>query len=236
MDGVTFKAESTHFIDGWATPPEFSGGEGDSADELSAVMEDIRWSAAPSPVTFSIEGLDPGATVEVQILVNEGDDRNRRWDIAVEGRTGSGRLYFRGMPRRFGRRVEPRKNSFVYRFEAQPSGDGILNVEMQQDIGGEPSPGGDNNPILQGVIVHRAGAPRQFQITDIVRSEAELTITWSSVAGREYSVEYSDDISKPIWIELDDGVVGEGDETSFTDDFAPRVGAANGWYRVRDNN
>ena len=51
------------------------------------------------------------------------------------------------------------ENSFAFVFDAMPSADGILNIVMQQHIGGEDPPGGDNNPILQGVIVHGGDAP-----------------------------------------------------------------------------
>ena len=64
-------ATDTHFIDGWAPAPSFTGGEGNSADNLAAVMEDIRWSAAPAPVTANVSGLDAGGLYELQILVNE---------------------------------------------------------------------------------------------------------------------------------------------------------------------
>jgi hypothetical protein len=238
QDGVTYRAESTHYINGWAGPPNFSGGDGDSADELAGIMEDIRWSAAPSPVLVDIEGLNPGATYEVQLLVNEGADRNRRWDIGigidpdielvVDDFTSEG---CRGDS---GGTWSP-DNSFVYTFEVMPSADGIINIVMQQHIDGEDPPGGDNNPILQGVIVHKAGAGTLFQITNIDKSPNEITLTWASLPGREYSVEFIEDFSEDIWIELDDGVQSEGEETSFTDDDTARTGLPEGWYRVRDN-
>ena len=41
----------------------------------------------------------------------------------------------------------------MYTGEFPGPADGTLNIEMAQDLGGE-SPEGDNNPILQGIIVH----------------------------------------------------------------------------------
>ena len=46
-------------------------------------------------------------------------------------------------------------NSFAYSVDVDSGDDGIINIVMQQQIGGDPPPGGtDNNPILQGIIVH----------------------------------------------------------------------------------
>ena len=47
-------------------------------------MRDIRWNGAPAPVTIDISGLFPGTVYEIQLLFNEGADRDRHWDIGVE--------------------------------------------------------------------------------------------------------------------------------------------------------
>ncbi len=151
-DGVIVDLTSTHFIDGWAAAPNFTGGEGNSAENLAFIMEDIRWSAAPSPVTMDISGLDGGGLYELQILVNEGGDRDRHWDISVndvlvvddftsEG-TNEGDDFYTG------------ENTFVYSGEFEANNAGELNVIMQQHIGGQDQLGSDNNPILQALILH----------------------------------------------------------------------------------
>ncbi len=151
-DGVTVDLTSTHFIDGWAAAPAFNGGDGNSAENLAAMMEDIRWSQAPNPLTMDVSGLDAGGLYEIQILVNEGADRDRHWDIGVndvlvvddftsEGTNEDPDVY-------------DSDNSFVYVGEFEASPDGELNVVMQQHIGGQDQMGADNNPILQAFIVH----------------------------------------------------------------------------------
>ena len=56
------------------------------------------------------------------------------------------------------------------------------------------------------------------------------TLSWSSRNGSIYAVDFSDDFK--AWIELDDGIVADGDSTSFTD---TRVdGVLRRFYRVRD--
>ena len=164
--GVKYFSTSTHFIDGWAAPPIFTGGEGDSADNLAAIMEDIRWSAAPAPVTVQLEGLEPDALYKVQLLVNEGGDRDRRWDIGV-GEDIDGELALviddftseGDTEDEEGKNIWTDENSFVATFNAPASGDGKLAVVMQQHIDGQDPPGGDNNPILQGVIISSTEPP-----------------------------------------------------------------------------
>ncbi|MFT5190404.1 MAG: hypothetical protein ACI9DF_003159 [Verrucomicrobiales bacterium] len=151
-DGVTVDLESTNFIDGWAAPPTFTGGDGDSANNLSAIMEDIRWSAAPSPVTMDISGLANGGLYELQILVNEGGDRDRHWDISVNDVLAVDDFTSEGTNE--DPDVWSPENSFVYVGEFEANNDGQINIIMQQHIGGQDQLGGDNNPILQALVVH----------------------------------------------------------------------------------
>ncbi|HAA87498.1 MAG TPA: hypothetical protein DCE22_04525, partial [Verrucomicrobiales bacterium] len=85
-DGVSITTTTTNFIDNWsngANGPAFTGLDADSAANLSEIMRDIRWSAAPSPISIDITGLVSGSIYNVKLLFNEGADRNRGWDIAV---------------------------------------------------------------------------------------------------------------------------------------------------------
>ena len=79
------------------------------------------------------------------------------------------------------------------------------------------------------------GGPALFEITRIAHSGTETEITWNSRNSKEYSIEFREDLAQGVWIELDDGVVSEGDSTSFTDDDAGRAALADGYYRVREN-
>ena len=79
------------------------------------------------------------------------------------------------------------------------------------------------------------GGRLPFQINAIGRTAEGVTLSWPSRANKEYSVEYAQPLSGDSWIELDDGVAAEGDETSWTDDDAARVALPEGWYRIREN-
>ena len=53
---MTVDIMAANFIDGWAPAPAFTGGQGNSADNLAEVMSDIRWNGAPNPVTMDVSG------------------------------------------------------------------------------------------------------------------------------------------------------------------------------------
>ena len=81
----------------------------------------------------------------------------------------------------------------------------------------------DNLVISLGTL----GAP--FQITNIDKQGSEVTLTWTSSPNRVYLVERSESLENDevdsnrdgdigFWEEIDDGVLSEGDETTFTDE------------------
>ena len=84
---------------------------------------------------------------------------------------------------------------------------------------------------IQGLLTGSDGAP--FQVTKIVRSPEEITLTWGSTLSGTYLIDYTADLSNPEWIELEDGIPSEGDETEFTDDDPEHVALPEGYYRIR---
>ena len=56
-DGVSVTSTSTHTIDNWSGGPSFTGDDADSVSNLSEVMRDIRWSAAPNAVLVSVSDI-----------------------------------------------------------------------------------------------------------------------------------------------------------------------------------
>ncbi|HIE64653.1 MAG TPA: hypothetical protein EYQ01_02335, partial [Nitrospira sp.] len=151
-DGISITTTSTHTIDNWSNGgggPSFTGDDADSVANLSEVMRDIRWSAAPSPVTIDITGLNAGSIYNVQLLFNEGADRNRGWDIAVNDELVVDNITSEG-----GDGFWSPENSFVYSGNFSATDDGTLVIIMQNQLGGEPPVAADNNPILQGIVLN----------------------------------------------------------------------------------
>ena len=226
--GVTVTTTATNAIPSWATPPQFTGGDATSTDNLGIIMQSIRWNPAPGPVTVDISGLNPGATYEIQLLSNEGGDRNRHWDIAVEDELVVDNYTSEG---RESIGIWTPNNSFAYVGEFEAPADGILNILMQQHIGGLDPRGADNNPILQGVIVTETGPDTPFVITNLDYDPATGTsiLTWNSRPGANYILEFSTTLLAP-WIEIDDSIPSQGEATTFQDPIK-QTGPV-GFYRV----
>jgi hypothetical protein len=239
INGITVTTTATGQIANWATPanggnvsPEFAGADQTSTDNLEVIMESIRWSLNPSPLTVDVSGLNPGTTYEVKLLTNEGGDRSRQWDIAVEGElvvdnyTSTGReVVDTWTP----------NNGFAYVGEFEAPGDGILNILMQPDIGGVGLRGADNNPILQAIIISEAGPGIPPTITNLDHDPAtgQSTLTWNSLPGVQYTLEFSSNLEDP-WVEIVDGIPSQGESTTFQDPF--QQNNPKGFYRVRGTN
>ena len=227
--GVTVTTTAANQITDWATPPEFTGEDATSTGNLATVMASIRWNGAPDSVTVDIAGLNPGAKYELKLLTNEGRLRLRNWDIAVEDElvvdnyTSSGKESLGAWTI---------NNSFAYVGEFEAPADGILNVLMQQQIGGIEARPGDNNPILQGVIVTETGPGTPLAISNIDYDPATGTsiLTWNSRPGANYILEFSTTMIEP-WDEIDDSIPSQGETTTFEDPF--KQNGLLGFYRVR---
>jgi hypothetical protein len=65
--GVTVQAQNV--IASWGDPLNFGSSTSDNA--LESIMQSIRWSANPAPVSVSMDSLFPGATYRLQLLFHE---------------------------------------------------------------------------------------------------------------------------------------------------------------------
>lgn len=158
-DGVTAEITATNSIDDWSNAPDFEGSDPDSVENLSLIMQDIRWEGAPNSVLIDVTGLNSGQNYEIQLLFNEGADRNRVWDIAVNEELAVDNISSEGIYGGDDEGVWDTNNSAVYKGTFAASGDGELNIDMAMDLGGEPQEGADNNPIIQAVIISTVGDP-----------------------------------------------------------------------------
>lgn len=160
IDGVLFQTDNNaisnvqvtaaNSITDWAQRPTYSGTDQVSADNLEMVMQDIRWAESPATLNLDIGGLTPGTAYRLQLLVNEGSDRDRHWDIAIEGELAVDD--FTSM----GDGVWTINNGFCYETTfTLPTGDTELNVLFAEDIGGQAAQGSDQNPLLQAFILSR---------------------------------------------------------------------------------
>jgi hypothetical protein len=71
--------------------------------------------------------------------------------------------------------------------------------------------------------------PGEIRASITLAPNRDAVITWSSVVGRSYRVEFTDNLTTPTWTALP-AVTAVSELTSFTDSF---TGAAQRFYRVR---
>lgn len=180
VNGVLFRTDKSppanvtviaaNAIDGWASRPDYEGLDQASSDNLELIMQDIRWSPAPDGLIVEVNDLSPGVEYELQMLFNEGQNRDRRWDIAIGGELAVDDFSSAGQG------SWNSNNGFAYLAPfSLPAGESTLHVEMRQHLGGQIAMGSDNNPILQAFTVSEitvpptpqslALAPREFFAT-----------------------------------------------------------------------
>lgn len=75
--------------------------------------------------------------------------------------------------------------------------------------------------------------PPSFEILGITHGAGSTTatVTWTSTAGRTYAVDWSGDLK--VWFELEDGISGFADHTTFQDNTVPATSERR-FYRVRE--
>ena len=158
--GITVSTGLVNQIDGWTAAPAFVGGTPGSAANLGEIMSDIRWAnnGAAQVLDVNIIGLNSNVTYNIQLLFNEGADRDRRFDIAINGLLAVDDMSSEGGDGLWGP-----NNSFAYSGDFNTGAGTSLNIAL----GAEPFPGdpnntapagADSNAILQGIIIHEAAS------------------------------------------------------------------------------
>jgi hypothetical protein len=107
--------------------------------------------------------------------------------------------------------LDPRLSD-LSRANDDPDGDGLTNIQEFR-AGTDPT-----------------SASNRFRITTIARSGSDRLITFASVAGKTYRIEYKDDLLGASWILLQDQVSASGASTQITDSSA--VALTHRFYRV----
>jgi hypothetical protein len=148
--GVSVTTTAANQINNWTGVQNYTGADAASATNLAEVMRDIRWNGNPNPINVDITGLVPGQSYNVQLLFNEGANRDRWWDIAVSGNLVVDNFSSEGES------VWTNSNGFAYTGDFTANGAGVIDISMAANLGGDDrslAPGADANPILQGVVV-----------------------------------------------------------------------------------
>ena len=103
-------------------------------------------------------------------------------------------------------------------------GDDSFNFGISARVGGA-----NQDLFIDNFVLSLGTLGTPFQITDISKEGTEVAITWASSANRIYKIERSESLENDdvdsnrdgevgFWEEVDDGILSEGDETTFTDE------------------
>ena len=82
-------------------------------------------------------------------------------------------------------------------------------------------------------------APGELKITAVSSTGSadqlsSLEITFTSVAGGVYAIDYKESLDQESWSEIDDAVAGETQSTTWSNDNELQLARRSGFYRVRD--
>lgn len=92
-------------------------------------------------------------------------------------------------------------------------------------------------PAVESRYNDLTGGGSEFTITNIVYDDSvpEVRITFTSVNGRSYALETTTDLSAEIWLELDDAIDGQADQTTVAvgAPFIPGPDSLRRFFRIR---
>ncbi|PAY21344.1 hypothetical protein CKO51_01835 [Rhodopirellula sp. SM50] len=163
VTGIGYSA--TNEILNWQTPDY---GTTTDDNNLESIMQSIRWSSTPEPLTVDLANLVPGQRYKLQLLFHE-DNPNRGFDIFVEGDLIADDFTAGFTPPEHGAVV-------AYNFIATDEG---LNIELN----GQPTLFADKNPVLQGLTLEHIDSQILFDPIPTLSRLTELQTLTLPVAG-----------------------------------------------------
>jgi len=94
----------------------------------------------------------------------------------------------------------------------------------------------DPNAILDGLtleLLKLGDVPIAAKVTRVKADASGVTITFDSRAGRNYAIEYRENIATGAWETIANNVAATAVSSSFTDNNAGRRAKPQGFYRIR---
>lgn len=202
---------------------------GDTPDEnnLELVMRSIRHTP---PVSLTFSNLVPSTTYKLQLLFAEQCCANRGFDVYADGRL-----------------LADEFNPSVVQGGAGNTSAGAvvsaefvaLRAQLTVVLNGATvttEEFTDRNPIINGAtleIVKEGTAPIAARISQVRVDATGLVITFDSISGRKYTVEYKDALTPGPWEIAAENLTAAGASTVFTDSNAARRAKSLGFYRIR---
>jgi hypothetical protein len=222
VEGVTILGGNV--AGGWHDPVF---GESEPDLILALIMSSIRWSdvaSATPELKLSFANLQTGHRYKLQLLFAE-HGWARGFDVYFNGQ----QILDDFSPAHYQGGYDKAKGVVLTQtFVAQTN---IAAIVM--DGRGVTSPSmSDHNPEIQGATLEDLGnAPAQPVISNAVLAENGVRVTFSSVAGQTYALQYKLHLNDTAWEELP-GAAATSASTTLTDTVAAHRTGAQGFWRV----
>lgn len=203
-------------------------GDSDNDNKLEKVMQSIRHTP---PVDLTFSNLVVGATYKLQLMVGEGCC-NRGFDILGDGVLlvdEFSALAAQGEPD-----VERGTAGGLVSAEFVAKRTQLTIVLNGQTVTTPELT--DRNPILNGVTLEEIKAstvPLPVTVSGISRTPTALVLSFGTISGRKYAIDYRPALLTGAWTEVNGNITATGDTTSYPDSDAGRLGAGQGFYRIR---
>jgi hypothetical protein len=220
--GVTVVAPSN--IPSWSNPQY---GDSPADNVIEKVTQSIRY--GPS-MRVELANLVPGSTYKLQLLFYEQCCAGRGFNVYADGLLVAADF----SPPEIQGGVNPVSAGAVLSTELVTQRDRLVIVldvrgRTREDLT-------DPNAILDGLtleLLKLGDVPIAARITGAKADAGGVAITFNSVAGRNYAVEYRESLATGAWETIAASVAATAASSSYTDNNAGRRAKPQGFYRIR---
>ena len=219
VEGVII-AQAPSMAAGWYVP-EFGSTPNDDALEL--IVQNIRHGGGGINLTLS--NLVAGNRYKLQLLFGEACC-SRGMDVRVDGKLIADEFAPYEIQ---GGINNPAKGAVIaYEFTAS------TNKAVIQTVGGTVTTArySDRNPIINAVTLENLGAAPTLPRITAVNRGAGLGVTFESVSGRNYTLQFKARLADANWVDAASGAAS-GASTTLTDNNASHLSGASGFWRIK---
>jgi hypothetical protein len=218
--GITWIAVNS--IPAWL--PDLQFGDTPADDVLESVLASIRWS--PSPQTPRIElSVIPGTEYKLQLLFAEQSGAARGFDIVVDGHVLAEEFIPATIQEGIGSGL-----GAVFSTELKTERDKLV-IILDGPNGISPDIT-DHNAIINGLTLEvLSAAPAALRITNISKGANGAAITFESVSGVSYTLQYKAALADATWADVTTAAA-TGATTTLTDSDTTHQTRATGFWRI----
>ena len=220
------------------------GASGVTGEGLQALLGSFTFNNDGGPgsnQTFTLSGLTPGQTYETRLYMRKWADntaRTQELTFTAGDQDSNSIIFSEDHPELPPFSLDNREVGWYLGYTYTADGFGSLSIRCDVLATPEGVQGAPGSYHMYGLTNQVSSAPVSLQITEIIYDPelSQVAITFNSRPGATYAVDFSTNLQSSEddggWAELDDGVISEGKQTTYVDDFF--VGNERAiFYRVR---